>query len=266
MLNPGVESAGIGTAIVFALWNYFGWDSVTTTLAEIPDAPRRVPKSVLIAVGMVTAMIVLPVFAALALKTDWPNWASDAGYWPEIASSAWLPLRSVVILGGVVSNVGQFNANLLASSRIPYVLSRRNCLPRVFSLEHPLFRTPWVGIAFGGILSALLASESFEKLVAIDLSLYLIALILECGALVKLRRGLLIEPKSHFQIGGGQLGLILCAAFPILIGVIAICLQLSPSLHIADTTINPISIFVGLALSGPIVYAAGLASKRLGAK
>jgi amino acid transporter len=255
LLNPKTEMSGVGAAMVLALWNYFGWDSVTSAIGEIDDAARKMPKAILIAVALVTAMVVLPVAAGLALKTDWPQWDNDSGYWPEIAVAAWPGLKFAVICGGVVSNIGLFNANLLASSRIPFVLAKEKFLPQIFTHEHPRFGTPWVGIVFAGILSAILAKDSFEKLVAVDLSLYLVALMLECGALVALRNNLSPSPEK-FQIGGGKIGLLLCAALPILIGLVAIGLQLSPSSHLAETPINPIYIFVGLLMSGPALYGA----------
>jgi amino acid transporter len=252
-LNPKTELSGIGAALVFSLWNYFGWDSVTSALGEIEDARRTVPKAMVRAILIVTGLVVLPVAAGIALKTDWPNWDTDSGYWPEIASAAWPPRRMAVIVGGVVSNIGMFNANLLASSRIPVVLAKERYLPKVFGLEHRRFGTPWVGILFAGGLSALLARDSFEKLVAIDLSLYLVALMLECAALIALRKKLGRSPDS-FEVGGGKVGLWACAVLPIVIGIVAIGLQLSPSNHLADTSVNPIFLFLALVVTGPLVY------------
>jgi amino acid transporter len=259
-LNPHAQLGGVASAAVLGLWNYFGWDSITSTLGEIEGAGKKLPRAMVLALGMVTAMVVLPVAAGIALKTDWPQWDSENGYWPEIAHAAWPPLALAIVIGGVVSNIAMFNANLLASSRIPFVLAEDRYLPKFLVRMHPRFGTPWAAILVGGGISLLLARESFEMLVSVDLSLYLMALMLECGALVWLRRRSVQDPLN-FRVGGGAVGLIACAALPIIIGGGAIVLQLSPSIQLTDPSLHPGFIFLGLVLLGPIFYMVARAVK-----
>ncbi|HWD40114.1 MAG TPA: APC family permease [Fimbriimonas sp.] len=253
LLNPKWTWQGLGMATVYALWNYFGWDSLTTTSGEVDQASRKFPKAILLAVGMVTAMVVLPVAAGIVLKTDWPNWDSDAGYWPEIASAAWPGLVGVVIVGGAISNVGLFAANLLASSRIPYVLAADRFLPAFIFREHPKFKTPWVGILLAGIFSALLARDSFENLVGVDLALYLGALMLEFATLLVLRKRGALD-GAHFRIPGGFGLLVPLVLAPTIIALGAIILQLSPSLKLSDLPVSPAVLALLMFATGPIVY------------
>ena len=254
LLNPKAELSGIGAAMVFGLWNYFGWDSVTTTLGEIEGASKRLPKAMLLALALVTAMVVLPVAAGIALKTDWPSWDSDSGYWPEIAGAAWAP-----------------PSKRYCNRRLDQQYGPVQCQPPCL-FSHPVRAFPgrspaevrgqrtskvWNSLGrdsdrrssfspFGTGLSRKTGRHRPQPLPdRLDVG--------ECAALVVLRKRAVAEP-GIFQIGGGKFGLLLCAAAPILIGIIAIGLQLSPSTKLADTSVSPILILVALISSGPLVY------------
>jgi len=258
-LNGPPKASEIGAAAVFALWNFFGWDSVTMASAEIQAAGQRLPKALMIGLVLVTASVVLPVAAGVVVNTNWTQWNTQDGYWPEIAARAFPWLGIAAALAGVISGIGLFSANLLASSRIPYVLAADGFLPKLLYREHPKYKTPWVGILVAAALAAVLAQESFENLVAIDLSLYLAALLLEFASLLALRAKQ-ADADAGFRIPGGMAAALAVCAIPALIAALAVVLQLSPalrtSLSMNTLRFNPIGMTLAMLLSGPAVYGA----------
>jgi len=256
LLNPGVQSSDIGAAVVLGLWNYLGWDSITSASGEISDAGKKLPVAMLIALGMVTAAIVLPVGAAVILEHNWKAWDTDAGYFPQIGAAAWAPLFYAMVVGGTLSNLGQFAGNMLASSRIPYVLAADRYFPGFIFRAHPKYQTPWVALLIAAFMSALFAQERFENLLPVDIALYLAGLLLELAAWVILRRRRVTEKASfHLRLKPWLLGLLVVT--PAVVAIAGISLQMQPQLKLADLSefhVTPPQLLFLMLASGPAMY------------
>ena len=254
-LNPGWKWTGIGGAVVYALWNFMGWDSLSTASGEVDQAKRQFPKALAISLGLVTAAVVLPVAAGIFLNRDWGSWKADNGYWPEIASSGLAALGPVIAIGGALSGLGLFSANMLASSRLPFVLGQDGYLPHWVTAQHPKYKTPWAGILICAVFAIAFARDSFQNLLATDITLYLVSLILEFVALLILRRRRTPE-ETGFKIGGGWPVLIALTVVPTLVALGALGLQLDPDLALSSWKVAPILLTLAFLVSGPIAYAA----------
>src|SRR6266550_4468116 len=122
----------------------------------------------------------------------------------------------------MVSALALFNALLLGYSRIPFVLAADGLLPKALA-KLDVHGTPRMAIIVSAVFYSLFALVSFSKLVVADVLLYSLALFLEFGALVELRK---TEPslRGAFRIPLGRGGVATLAALPmiVLLGVIAI--------------------------------------------
>jgi amino acid transporter len=239
----------LAVALSTALWNYIGWDNASTVQGEIRDASRTYPRALGFALPLVTAgyfVALLPTLGA----TDWRTWSEGA--WPNIALTAGgplgRPLAAWVGLAGLVSAVALFNALLLVYSRIPLVMAQDGLLPaRVARTDRR--GTPRDAVLFAAGFYSIFALVSFGRLVVADVVLYALALALEFGALIALRRK---EPelRGSFRIPLGRLGVIVLALVPaiVLIAVIAFGILDGdyglPSL---------VATAIGIAL-GPVLY------------
>jgi amino acid transporter len=154
--------------------------------------------------------------------TNWTGWTE--GGWPAIAATAAGragPFIAVwVALGGMVSALALFNALLMAYSRIPFVMATDRLLPS--SLGKLDSRgTPRNAVLISAVFYSIFALVPFGKLVIADVLLYSLALFLEFGALIRLRR---TEPslRGPFRIPTSRAGVIVLAAVPmvILVGVV----------------------------------------------
>jgi amino acid transporter len=252
---------GLAVALSIALWNYIGWDNASTVQGEVRDATRSYPRALSFALPLVVAGYLVPLGAALA-ATDWTTWTE--GGWPAIARAAGGPLGPVlgtwIALGGMVSAVALFNALLLAYSRIPFVMATDGLLPAALARTDAR-GTPRNAVLFAAVWYSLFMLMPFSGLVVADVLLYSLALMLEFGALVRLRRR---EPelRGAFRIPLGTAGVAVLAACPLAVLLLVI------GLSFADGEYGlPALISAGVAAAlGPICYGlARGASGRLGA-
>ncbi len=212
--DASIDALGVGLSI--ALWNYIGWDNASTVGGEIRDAGRTYPRALAIALLTVTAGYLLPVSAALA-ATDWTQWAD--GGWSAIvreSGGAAGPILAVAVsAGGVVSAIALFNALLMAYSRIPLAMAEDGMLPRALA-QLDSRGNPRQAILVSAVCYSIFALLPFAQLVVADVLLYSLALALEFGALLQLRRR---EPtlRGSFRLPVGVGGVAVLAALPMLI-------------------------------------------------
>lgn len=207
--GAGVDILG---GLLICMWNYMGWDNASTIATEVDEPQRTYPRAVLVAVGVVTLSYVLPV-AAMRL-TGLPSSVWDTGFWADVAGMLGGPvLRVALIVGGMMSGFGMFNALVMSYSRLPLAMAEDGILPSAFGALHPRTRAPWVAILVLGLGWALCLGLGFERLVTLDILVYGASLLLEFAALVALR---VREPALHrpFRIPGGLPGVVLVSVLP----------------------------------------------------
>ena len=218
-----LKVAGLGLSIT--LWNFIGWDNASTVGGEIVDAERTYPRALAIAVPLVTLGYLLPVGAALA-ASDWRSWTDGA--WPGIAQVAAGPMGGLfapwLAIAGMVSALAMFNASLLTYSRIPAAMADDGLLPARLA-DTDARGTPRGAVLVSACVYSVFALLPFSGLVVADVVFYAMALLLEFGALLAIRRR---EPalRGPFRIPLGITGVTVLAAVPltILAGVIGLSL------------------------------------------
>lgn len=213
LTNPGISTtAAAATGLFVIMWNYLGWDSISTISREMKDAPRIFPKALMIGLPLVILFYLLPVFVGLNAVPDISKWIE--GSWPTIATAVGgRSLGIAVGIGGVLSAAGLFVAGLLAASRIPFVLAADGYMPRSFTKLHKEYATPTRAIITSATIYVILSGFSFEQLAEVDVLLYSAALLLEFLALVQLRRRN-PELSRPFRIPGGLPVVILLSVLP----------------------------------------------------
>lgn len=246
---------GLAVGISIALWNYIGWDNPSTAQGEVKDASRSYPRALAFALPLVTIGYFVPLLTTLG-ATDWTTWTE--GGWPQIAAaaagSAGPFLAIWIAVGGMISALALFNALLLGYSRIPFVLASDGLLPQPLA-KLDTRGTPRTAIIVSAVFYSCFALVSFSKLVVADVLLYSLALFLEFGALIQLRKA---EPslRGVFRIPLSRAGVAVLAALPMimLIGVVGVSL--------ADGQYGlPAVIGAAMAIAaGPVVYRVALRS------
>src|SRR6476659_1729167 len=212
--TPTTSSVDILGGLLICMWNYMGWDNASTIATEVERPQRTYPRAMIAAVVIVALSYVVPVAAVWV--TGLPAAAWETGSWAEIASMLGGPLlRVALVVGGMFSAFGMFNALVMSYSRLPLAMAQDGMLPSIFGKLNRR-RAPWVSIIALAIGWAACLNLGFERLVTIDILIYGISLALEFMALVVLR---IREPhlKRPFRVPGGLFGAIAVGVAPVLL-------------------------------------------------
>ena len=239
----------IGLSIL--VFNFSGWDNVSTFAAEVDDPQRTYPRALAWSMLIVCLAYLLPVLAGLGIVTDLSYWTADAG-WPAIGRLIGGPvLGGVFALLGMVSMWSMYAIQLLYASRLPLVLAADGFLPAPLARVRSEAAVPATSIVLLSVIVCLLVGFSFNNLAVLSGVLYTAALTLEFISLVvlRIREPLAVRP---FRAPGGWIGLVLVCVGPVLMatGVLA-----GIALSASDFWI-PLLIIAAIAFTGAMVFVA----------
>lgn len=121
---------------------------------EIRDPSRNLPRAIAWSSVLCGLFYIAGTAAMLVLLTPQQiNPIYGLAQAAALAGVSWVvPLLASLI---ALSAVGQFAALLAATARLPYVFGIDRYLPRAFAKLHPRWRTPWVSLITGSVLSTL---------------------------------------------------------------------------------------------------------------
>ena len=256
--TPTTSKVDLIGGLLIAMWNYMGWDNASTIATEVERPQRTYPRAMLAAVALVTLTYIIPVAAVWMTGLPAASW--ETGSWADIAGLLGGPLLRIgLVLGGMISAFGMFNALVMSYSRLPLAMAQDGMLPRVFGKIHPKTRAPWVAIVVCAIGWAMCLGLGFERLVTIDILLYGTSLALEFVALVVLR---VREPElpRAFRVPGGMFGAVAVGVTPILL------LGFSVVRSESEQVLGMSSFAFGMLLiaAGVVAYAISVALKPSG--
>ena len=245
------------TALLFALWNYMGWDNASTIAREVENPQRNYIRAMLAAVLLVTASYVLPV--ALVALAGVPASSFVTGAWvaaartlatPHVGAHAAGWLAIAVVAGGALTGVAMFNALTLSYARVPAAMASDGLLPRVFA-RHMKNGVPWVAVLACGVTWALALGLNLTRLLELDIMLYGLSLVLEFVALFVLR---LREPSlpRPFRVPGGNAFAAFVGIAPAALVFFAIAAARGDRLA---SHIPAIALGGALVAAGPLLYA-----------
>jgi amino acid transporter len=251
---PAATGMGLLGGVLVAMWNYMGWDNASTIAQEVERPQRTYPKAMIAAVVLVALTYVLPFLAVYFSGIPASAFGSD-GAWADVAGIIggkflgfeWL--RFLIVLGGMMSGFGMFNALVLSYSRLPLAMARDGMLPKFFAKKSAKTQAPWVAILVCATCWALCLGLGFKRLVTLDIMLYGASLMLEFVTLVALR---IKEPglKREFRVPGGMMGAVTCGIFPLLL----LCLAMIESGHETVLGMNGLEFGALIMLAGVLIY------------
>jgi amino acid transporter len=148
----------------------------------------------------------------------------------------------------MISALALFNALLLGYSRIPFVLAGDSLLPKSLA-RLDVHGTPRTAVIVSAVFYSLFALVAFGKLIVADVLLYSVALFLEFGALIQLRK---TEPmlRGSFRIPLGRRGVAVLASLPVIVLFGVICVSFADGEYGVPAIIGT-AMAIG---SGPLIY------------
>ena len=142
---------GVWAATPFAIWFFLGLEGVANVAEETVNPQRNILK------GFGSALITLIILCALVFISS-----VGVGGWEKVvyptpgaaASDSPLPMALSQITGnsgwlyhllitiGLLGLIASFHGLILAASRATYEFGKTGCIPTVFGIIHPRFKTP----------------------------------------------------------------------------------------------------------------------------
>jgi amino acid transporter len=189
--------AGLGTALIITMYDYAGYGTSSSVGGEIVNPATTIPRSIVMAIGVVAALYVVMQFGVLGAM-PWQQFVPLAdGSLPPLGqhlASAIVEQRFGLIAGGVVTVLILITAfaslygNLLGSSRVPYAAAADGVFLRPFGHVHPVHRFPDVSLVAIGVLALGACVFSLDRIIsALIAGIVLIQPIAQIAALVVLR-------------------------------------------------------------------------------
>ena len=175
-----------GAAIIF--FAYIGFDAVSTAAQEARNPARDMPIGILGSLAICTVLYIavalvltgLVVYRVLGVADPLAVGIDSTGvHWGSF----------VVKIGALMGLSSTIVVMLLGQSRVFFSMSRDRLLPRMFSIVHPRFRTPWISTltvgTFVAILAASLPIDILGEMVNIGT---LLAFVIVCAGVWVIRR------------------------------------------------------------------------------
>ncbi|MFF4368083.1 amino acid permease [Streptomyces sp. NPDC001594] len=155
---------GIFTAASLVFFAFIGFDVVATAAEETKNPQRDMPRGILGSLFICTLLYVAVTIIVTGMQ-----------YYKEMSPSAPLAeaFRAVdqpffsgaISLGAAVGLITVSMILLLGQTRVFFAMSRDGLLPRLFSVTHPKFRTPYRATLLLGVIIAVVAGViPLEKL------------------------------------------------------------------------------------------------------
>jgi amino acid transporter len=183
---------GLGSAMLIATYDYWGYYNVTFLGGEARDPGRTIPRAVLISIGVVAVLYlglnasVLAVMGSPAIVA-----AQDVGarrallsemmrvaYTPGLGAGAgmWLGRLAAVLV--MVTAFASVFSLLLGYSRIPFAAARDGNFPEVFGRLHPTRGFPYVSLL---VLAGAACLFCFFSLADVIAALVVLRILLQFG-------------------------------------------------------------------------------------
>ncbi len=165
--------SGVVAALVYGIWFFLAVEGVPLAAEETEDPKKDMPR------GIITAMLVLLVFAALMLLVV-PGAAGSETVrtsdnpLPEAIRAAYGDgslLADFVNYAGLAGLIASFFSIIYAYSRQLFALSRAGYLPKVLSLTSGR-NTPWVALIVPGTIGFILAATTKDGALLINIAVF----------------------------------------------------------------------------------------------
>jgi len=202
-----------------ALWNFNGFDGISTLAGAVKDPKQTIPKGMFISTIAIMLNYLIPVMTTAALDSNWSDY--KIGHYASLAGKTageWF--NAVLFASATLSGVGMYLSELASDSYNLMAMGENGLVPRIFGSKTLVNETPWVAILSSYVVVMVLISVPFGKILQIDNWLYAAALLLEYAAFIQLRR---TKPymSRPFTVPGGFYGACTIVAIPSIIGVYA---------------------------------------------
>lgn len=191
---------GLGAGLVLAIYDYFGYYTVTYVGDEVKNPGRVVPWSIILSIlGVLVIDLTMNIGIIGVVPWQIAEKSTSIGtdFMQRIWGSAGADVIAVLIIVAAFASV---YTGLLGASRLPYNAAKEKLFFKPFGLLHPRLRFPHVSLLVMGLVTAVACflplTTVINALIALTLFTQFIA---QIGALTILRRKQPHLPRPYRQ-------------------------------------------------------------------
>src|SRR3954469_11975497 len=255
------------STIAFA---FGGVESGSTMGEEIQDARRTVPRAILAAGALITALYLVGTWSILiAIPKEQVTGLQGImqaiqAMTAKVGAQSLVPFAAALVTLNALGGVGGWFA---ATARLPFVAGIDRFLPKAFGRLHPTWRTPYVALLVQAAIAGLFVflgqagtsvHGAYDALVSMGIIAYFIPFLFMFAAMIVLQR----EPAGPgvMRVPGGKPVAILLAAVGFAVTLLSIVLACIPPDEEPNKTLAVVKVVgasAALVLIGAVVYMLG---------
>jgi amino acid transporter len=247
-----------------------GLESASMMGEEIKDARRNIPRALLVAGLLITALYLLGTIAMLVALPQ-REILHLQGFMTAIATASERlgvehlapPLAVLIVIGGL----GQAGAWFAAAGRLPFVAGLDRFLPPAFGRIHPRYGSPYVSLLVQAVVAAFFillgqagttVKGAYDVLVSMAIIAYFIPYLFIFASMIRLQR----EPAGPevIRVPGGRRVAVPLAGLGFTVTLVSIALALIPA-HDEPDKLLAVAKVAGLTIllvaGGAMVYFLG---------
>lgn len=244
--DPNFSAIGLGLYTI--MWNFLGWDNVTTYAEEVSKPIRTYLISVITAFSTIFIVYLFVILISIHSGID-HSVLSEKGFpaLGEIIAGRWLGI--LMAIGGMASGLGLYSSVLLSVSRVPQAMAEDSLLPKKLHTIHPKYGTPYFSIFCCSVVVSFMIVFPFSELIIMDVIIYGAALFLEFISLIVLRHKMSRNFRP-FRIPLKTPGLILMILLPVSVYITA----LTGTLMKEGGSTRPVILAICMLLTAEILW------------
>jgi APA family basic amino acid/polyamine antiporter len=159
-------ATGIFGGAALVMFAFIGFEQIATLAEETRDPTRTIPRAMLLALGVTTALYLLVALSAVSVLGARALAASDAPLGAVMEEAIGSRAEDVIAVVALFSTANTVLLLLVAASRLIYGMASTGTLPRFLAWVHPGAQTPARAIVLALVVSAGFALSGNLALVA----------------------------------------------------------------------------------------------------
>ena len=137
------------SAILVLIYAFVGFESAVIPAGEMKDPKKNAPFALITAIGIIVAFYILIQTVSIGTLPDLAN--SERPLADAAQNFVGTYGAVFVVIGALVSILGNLNVGLLATTRLLYAMAEQKDIPNIFARLHIKFKTPYLSIILTSI-------------------------------------------------------------------------------------------------------------------
>lgn len=151
--------SGIVRAASIVFFAYIGFEAVSTAGQEAKNPAKDMPFGIIGSLVVCTILYILvSITMTLIVNYKMLDVPDPVAVAVDALGPQWAWFAKTVKVGAIIGLTSVVLVLMYGQTRIFYTMARDGLLPRIFSVVHPKYKTPWINTLIVGLLTAVAAA------------------------------------------------------------------------------------------------------------